>query len=653
MDSKFLSDSKATEAAVIAELDCTEVQLLVKKRSYKRQSLTKTINAIATLPVPISKEEKNFYTNKLTELKDQLIKLDDDIEEKLIIKCEAENKIEELLEISDRYLDSLNRSLLKLSEDDYDNEQRSVPVMSNGNLEVPLPKLKLPNVKLPEFDGRPDSYNKFMEILENVLSKYNLSQFEKFSYLKQQVYGSARKIVDSVPDSDSCYDVAKGLLKEAFSDKTTQQFAVIENILNLKLNSLSESYSWISNVRVLVQQLENLQITSDTFSQYFLWRGLSPHFKQQYIAVTGKSKPCLEDLVKNAFPVFDRIKESSGSPISEIGTVARGEVTAMATKVDHSARNTEKAQSRSTCALCHSCRWPSNHRISCCPKFNSPILKINKIKEMNGCLKCGLLNHTIKDCKFKFSGKCFKCSKFHASFLCNVEPRQSFQKTGSSVQKPTIPKTDKLNDTVNTNLVNFNVMSTYNDNNILIPTFTMRLADRRVAGFCDARVMYDPASQVTFITERVLKNISYEVVQTICRVNITGFNGSKLINTKVIRVTTSLNNQFRSFEAIVVPEINTTLKYPNLSQICEKFSECNIELADKHLGDDGTVDVLLGVNYAHILPIQSCSFGIDESSLFYHTCTGIMLAGRISVILRNLEHLSLLKNFIEKFKKAF
>ena len=85
------------------------------------------------------------------------------------------------------------------------------------------------------------------------------------------------------------------------------------------------------------------------------------------------------------------------------------------------------------------------------------------------------------------------------------------------------------------------------------------------------------------------------------------------------------------------------------------FSKNKIALADTHLAEDkGIVDILLGVNYAHILPVQSCTFGdVERPSLVYYTGVGVMLAGSAVILKANLQHVALLKKFIDTFHSAF
>ena len=129
------------------------------------------------------------------------------------------------------------------------------------------------------FDGKPEKYRMFIDSLDSILNKFILTSFEKYSHLHQQVSGSARDIVESLPDENLSYESAKNLLESALSDKNTQKFSVIENLSNLKLKSGEKVYDWISDVRQLTNQIDRLGIDSAVFVHYFLWRNMSDSFK--------------------------------------------------------------------------------------------------------------------------------------------------------------------------------------------------------------------------------------------------------------------------------------------------------------------------------------------------------------------------------------
>ena len=114
-----------------------------------------------------------------------------------------------------------------------------------------------------------------------------------------------------------------------------------------------------------------------------------------------------------------------------------------------------------------------------------------------------------------------------------------------------------------------------------------------------------------------------------------------------------MNGCTRYFDALVVPSISTSVK-GKFAPIIKAFNKAGIELADKSLGNSNNVDILLGVDAAHILPVHAFTFGEnDNHSIVYHTRIGVMIAGNISRLYENVSHLHLLKSFIAKFNSVF
>jgi hypothetical protein len=267
---------------------------------------------------------------------------------------------------------------------------------------------------------------------------------------------------------------------------------------------------------------------------------------------------------------------------------------------------------------------------------------------------------------YKFTANCKICGRPHAHFSCTSDLKSAAvdsckSNNSNKYSKHKVHKTDNEGAEEvrgsDTNVVEYNVMPTSSSGNILIPTFTLQLPRINSKKLLNTRAMYDPASQVSFISETVAEKLSCRVVKTNIDIRITGFNESKLFNTSIVELSAKLNNKTRKFHVVIVPKIKTKIKCTNLEPVCRQFRKELICLVDKNLDtDDGTVDILLGdyiLDQIHILPVQSCSFGVSNKlSLLYYTCTGIMLAGDVGTLLNNINNLHLLKSFIKKFNSV-
>lgn len=652
-EQEFLNLSVEADSITENKLKDSDEDCLIKfkQRSGKRQSITKCINAIRD-NLPSSDEDLDFYMNKLNNFKVDILKLDKFIEEYMIKnKKWSDVAYAKQLEVCEGYIDRIDITLYKLKS----KKSRLVNEVVTSSTQN-LPSLKLPQLQLPTFDGKPERFKSFIDNLEQILGKFSLTPYERYTYLRQQVTGVAKQILESLPEDSLTFNAAKSLLEKAFSDKTVQQFSVINSLCNLQLNSKDKIYSWISEARQLAQQLEKLNISSEVFAQYFLWNNMSEYFQKIFISITNSSKPTLSQIIDNSFEVVNRL----GSASSPNYTDSSSSLT-LATKVNYPNQNNsnsineafsnpeQKFNYKSGCWLCKS----NNHKIHNCKTFQTPEAKLNKISELKGCTRCGYLNHTVSNCKFRFSGKCKNCNKFHCFFLCvndkkdkNTKLIKSNRSSENPIVEPVVKETHSCE-------VEFQVMTTSVSSDIIIPTFTANFF-KRGNGSLEARSMYDPASQSTFINEKLLSKIKHKIIRKDVSIKISGFNESKLVKTNIVEAEIQFGSKLRKFIAIVIPEIKAKIKCKEIEILKKSFAELGIILADKFLGDDGSVDLLLGVDNAHILPIQSCSFGFkSKPSLIYYCAAGVMLAGNIDVLKSNLPNLYLVKSFIEKFNRNF
>lgn len=260
-----------------------DIMVLVRRRGGKRQSLTKTIKFIKENSLDLASIK--LYIEKLADLKSALNLLDNEIDSYMLKNNKwTDDQYYNALDKQEEYSNDLNKAKLEL-------ELRLESVNENMRRMSESTRVKLPEIQLPVFDGRPESYNKFITSFENLINKYNLSPFEKFSYLSKQLRGPAKKLVDSLSQNEMDYDSAVDLLKDAYRDVTCQKYSVIDRLHNLKLsNNASHAFEWISEARTISDQVNNLNIDSDLFLQYFLWKSLNDDFRSLLTSVTPEIK---------------------------------------------------------------------------------------------------------------------------------------------------------------------------------------------------------------------------------------------------------------------------------------------------------------------------------------------------------------------------
>ena len=652
MDSSTIQNDAKT---ILNSLDLKDpnYKKFILKRGSKRQQVSVLCNKLNE-SFPETEDEIKFNLQKLNELKPALTDLDETILEVLLDKdLLNEDQLDKISLACEMYLDNLNLNVVKL---ELALKNLEVQRNSDGEISRAEPsykgKLRVPDIELPEFDGQPEEYESFISSLDEILNKFKLTQYEKYTYLRKQVLGNAREVVSSVPKTGNCYDSAKTLLAKTFSNKVVQQFSVIKKLVNLKLN-FENRFSWLSESSTLVEQVKRLDINTESFIQYFLWKGMDEQFKKEYTSLTKSCRPSYTELMENMHEVFGLV-EAAHEAQPKTSTIT------LATGVKQNPKNSFKS-------ICLLCKSDGNkncfaHKMADCPVYKSVNEKISKIKDQNGCIKCSLLNHDSKTCRWVFRDKCSICHKDHVSFLClsntknpgakesvkpKTFPKQKFQNSRTSNS----PKSEGGAGKVDAQVISYSVLNNTTNTDVLLPTFSAKLEGSKRF----SRVLYDSASQLTFITEKALKGTNYAIVTDEFSIQINGFNESRILTTKLVTTSILVNGDFRKITAVVVPQIKTKIDTSKLKPILKAFKDAKIEIADKFLGDNGgTVDILLGADNLHVIPVQSCFLGKPgEESLYFYCSQGVMLIGSTSKLLVNIPNLPSVKDFICKIRSTF
>jgi len=168
-------------------------------------------------------------------------------------------------------------------------------------------KVKLPTIALPKFaNDKGESLEKFVVGFESIINKQGVTEYEKFVYLKSQLSKAPLSLVNSLDATEQTYTAAIKLLKDAFASPLMQQYQVIKQLSNLRLNSGDDVYSFISEYRNLISSIKTLKIDINTVIQYFVWSGMNDLFQNQLINISNKSKPSLKDINDNIFAATDR-----------------------------------------------------------------------------------------------------------------------------------------------------------------------------------------------------------------------------------------------------------------------------------------------------------------------------------------------------------
>jgi hypothetical protein len=114
----------------------------------------------------------------------------------------------------------------------------------------------------------------------------------------------------------------------------------------------------------------------------------------------------------------------------------------------------------------------------------------------------------------------------------------------------------------------------YSDSTML-PTFSITLPNgHRIRG------LKDYGCQSNFICKSAAVRENLPVVNENFYLTVNGFNSSKSFVASVVELSTDFGSNRRTFHAVVVPELQTRLKLPGLTEVVDTFVQKGYKLAD-------------------------------------------------------------------------
>ena len=625
-----------------------ELSILRENRKITRSKITRKFNTIVENVNEIGPSEFDDYLEDIDILKEK-IKIENEKIYQLLMthvtdRSIWDNEIESCDMYDDKILQALRlirkrKSVLAMSSNvvgvDPQNEPRNNIPMSNSNVSN---QLKLPQLPLPEYGKlKGESLDKFFRNFEVIIDKYGLSSYEKFVFLMKQLHNEPLTLVRSLQGSQQSYEVAKELLLNAFAQPIKQKFDIINRLANLKFDSNTNAYEFISEIRVIIDTFENLKIDIQSLLQYFIWNAMNGTMKSIFVQIVNNSFPTLEQIQKHIFEATERYLSttpkvgvrSNKSHESTSNSSSSSSTIGMAANVEYSS---EKRKFRS-CILCtRSNVLNVNHPIFKCDKFASPREKLDKLKQLNICTKCGNEGHETSKCKFRFAKSCRFCNRYHFSYLC-----PSHNDVNSSQNNPTSSDQSERSVSNHAATLNGDEVCLLRLSDVLLPTFSCVLPNGE-----NMRGLKDSGSQANFVSDSVLKNCRYKVIKNNHKLTVDGMNISQPYITRIVQIPLTFGEKTHNINAICVPKIRTKINAPGLKDIVQHFISKGYTLADKFLTESeeiSNIEFILGADANHCIPETTIVFGNNGESTFSKTHMGTLLYGSTNRLVNDLRSL--------------
>ena len=607
-------------------MSVSEYTQAVNERRYVRSKVTRIFTVVSSDIDSLNEIRRRDYIKKLHDLREELKIVNSKVFQNLN-ECD-DKELDDLLQGEEEYDYKITLALATLDPMVESNNNNSVHNSSSVVNLSSANKLKLPTIDLPTFSNeKTECLEQFFHAFESVLDKHNLSDYEKFMYLKGQVHKSPKSLINSLDSTEQSYKAAKKLLNDAFASPLTQRYKTIEKLSQLKMHLNTDVYEFISEVRNIISSIKIMSIDVDIIVQYFVWSALNDRFQNQLIQITNSTKPDLGQILDNYFSATERYlkvkeriseqknKSNNSSPKrNEYYNDSQVKTTNFAVKVSNSVKPFNP------CPICFSSDKNTNHLLRNCKTYPNPIDKVNKLKELKFCSKCSFINHETKDCRFKFGSLCKICSGNHLSYLC-IENQNTHKGVMSKVSA-----------------VHFN--SAVDNEDVVLPTFTLDVIG--VDANTNCKILSDTGSQRNFVSNKIARALNLQVVKDNVDIIVHGFNSSKEVKTKIVKFNVIVDDNDMSFEAIVIPYLDMKMNVRELADVRMKLDTLGYQIADSTLGSDHCIDLVMGPDSIKLLSPHSMPLienSHSNSTSVFSTKLGIMLLGNIRDISNDLDEL--------------
>ncbi|CAL8110392.1 unnamed protein product [Orchesella dallaii] len=448
-------------------------------------------------------------------------------------------------------------SSLKLDAlEEYLNTPSKVPTPPK----ISIPQVKLPNLDLPTFDGKHESWILFKEYFTAaIVTNSVLSDSERLEYLYTAVNGATERLLKSFPICDSNFDDAWALLCKRYDNNRE----LVLTILKFFLSQLTLHSETLPSLRKLV----------DVSLQW-----------QQYIAVLKRPVDLWDDML--VCTIVDKLDDNTKREWAKCHTGS--DMPTFAKLVDflelyisasrsslHSGGDVTRAShhssSKSKCPCCDRA-----HTLYSCSSFRalSPLERVSVVKSKHLCYNCLSPNHGVSSCKS--ISVCRVCHKPHNTLLhfestggghSNASPAAS---NTFGIQYPPPVSTEADNPQSSTDQSSFlssssiNVANHYSKvNGILPPTAEVEAQDSS-GYFSPCRVSLDTGLESSFITDKCETRLGRKKKEYDMKITSYSFSSvERAASTISCNVRLRVNNFVLKMNASVLPKVTGYL--PSLS----------------------------------------------------------------------------------------
>ncbi|XP_058449054.1 uncharacterized protein LOC131429015 [Malaya genurostris] len=454
---------------------------------------------------------------------------------------------------------------------------------------------KLPEIKLPEFGGNILEWFSFYDTFESLVhDNRELSDVQRFYYLKSTLRGEALKLVEKISVTGDNYSVALKMITDRYQNTNILIRNHIEALFKVDkvkkecpraLTNLVGEFE--NNLGILEKMGEDIKGWSSLLV-YMITSRLDPATFREWQRIADKKR----------MPKYDELITFLRDYIVEL------EILHVDRTVDNrtyspNATPAITSNQKESCPVCG-----KGHRLYYCDQFKHlPLSQRTSIVSKAGlCANCLFGKHSFVSCKY---GACRECGAKHHSLLHNpLIDTPSTSDTAPAVSNVVIHY-GELSDSPSSTIASckplrrsetHSVTSRFDhpiSTQVFLATAIVKVFGPKGNSFL-ARVLLDSASQPNLMTERFRQLLNAR--KTPDSTEIAGIGGeiAAVATCSTVATIASRFNNFRvPLEFIVMEKVTNDLPAWTVDSSDWSIPE-NIRLADPSFATKGPIDIVIG-----------------------------------------------------------
>ncbi|XP_075160828.1 uncharacterized protein LOC142233707 [Haematobia irritans] len=506
---------------------------------------------------------------------------------------------------------------------------------------------RLPQLKLPKFDGKYSEFARFMSTYKTLVhEEASIPTIDKFNYLLNCLSGQALAVVDAFPVSEENYQKAVDRLNERYGNKSLIFIDTINSLFSINAITRPNAPSLrfiLDNVSAIRSSLLSIGSEVDVVNAMLIHIVLSKIDQESKNAYNEKrdlkSLPSWDDCY-NILSRRCQFLETSCSTVPQIHDRDKQP------RYKDRRPGTSLMTSNALCEYCQS----KDHGISSCSTYLAlPVARrFDFVKSASLCINCLRKGHRVAKCTSKT--KCRECRVSHHSSLHNPfssnntdqnvsshpashrlssnVPSFTPSSSTSSTNKSTPPPTPCTSSQVpSTHITRKVALVNRSFRQSILPTAVVLMKDG-LGIFQPVRALLDSCSEINLITQetadrlRLPKTNTMQEIEGVSEIR-TKIKHSVTANVKSRSSSYEFTSRFLVIKSISSPQPSNRI---NISQWCIPEG---VEFADPHFFVPQRIEVLIGSEVFFDLLIEGKIVLGEGLPVLTNTVLGWIVAGTI------------------------